>query len=237
MRRLPVIGGLALVLVALGLMLLLRDFVRQTITPPLAYLLWLFDLALRSVPQSVYWALIVAGVAVFALRSLAAGRARASADAPHVAPLVLALAHRAPMSPLQQRVEQIAHLDTSAFAREKIAFELRALLLQVLAYRERQPAADIERRIRSGALDVPPHVRRLVVDWQSWLPGPPPAHAVKRWLAFLRPARLAEKGRRGAGDAERETWSRSGGEEVLMEVVAYLESLLGSTSMEEQQHG
>ena len=156
------------VIVTLSIALTLQGVVRQVLIPPLSYALWLVDLVIRSVAQSTFWTILVAAGFLIAVRSLFGGW-RKSVPIRHVVP---AAGDRPELSRLQQRLHDLQQLNESTFAREKVSFELRRITLDLLAYQERQDPAEIERRVRSGALTIPSEIRALLLSWQTWLDNP-----------------------------------------------------------------
>ncbi|MCL5996640.1 MAG: hypothetical protein M1546_11390 [Chloroflexi bacterium] len=156
------------VIVTLLIALTVQGVVRQVIIPPLSYALWLADLVIRSVAQSTFWTILVAVGFLVAVRSLFGGW-RKGVLMRHVVP---AVGDRPEPSRLQQRLHDLQQLNESTFAREKVSFELRRITLDLLAYQEHQDPAEIERRVRSGALTIPSEIRALLLSWQTWLADP-----------------------------------------------------------------
>ncbi|MCL4505524.1 MAG: hypothetical protein M1434_02710 [Chloroflexi bacterium] len=206
----------ALVVLATGVVALgLRDFVSQVIVQPVAYILWLAGLIFRSIPQSMFWGLVVAVAILAAWRSLGLARAALFARRRPPGPTIPDQPDR---SILAAMFDDLARMRDSAFAREKVAFELRGLLVKLLAYREREPAAQIERRIRDGQLVTPPEVRTLLADWQHWLSGPPANPWARRWQRILVRLGLGRPDPRGP---------LVSCEERLDAVIAYMEQIVG----------
>ena len=157
-----------LLIVALALMVGLREFVRLYIVVPVSYAAWFIDLVLRSISQSTYWAILVVIGALLAWQSV--GSLRSLIRKRTVVALV---PDKVGQSRLVERRDLFSRVDDSAFARERIAFEMRSLIVQLLAYQERQSVAEIELRIRNHAISAPPDVKSLLVDWRSWLTDEP----------------------------------------------------------------
>ena len=65
--------GLILVL-AIPLVWVLKDFAREAIATPLLYVLWIGDLFFQSIPQVLFWALFLASALIVAGRSLIRGK-------------------------------------------------------------------------------------------------------------------------------------------------------------------
>jgi hypothetical protein len=155
----------ALLLAALLVTLALQGLVRQAIVLPLSYLFWLADLLVSSVPQGTFWALLLA-VGVYITAKSLFGRQRRRSFARLTPPEET---DRPEPSRLHQRLYYLQQLSNSSFAREKIAFELRRLIIEILAYQERESTAEIERRVHDGTLAAPPEVHLLLKSWQTWL--------------------------------------------------------------------
>lgn len=166
-RRLlvPIALGVTVLLGAVVLSLFVRDFVRQVIVLPVTYIAWLIDLVIRSIPQSAFWAVAVAVGILTAWRTLAARRAALTSTVP-------ILAEQSDRSVFLSRLDYIVRMRESPFAREKLAFELRLLIIKLLVYRERLSESEIERQICTGEMVTPPEVHALLTDWQTWLNRP-----------------------------------------------------------------
>jgi hypothetical protein len=195
MRRLrevqpqQVLAAASIVIATGVLALLLRDTVRDVIVLPLAYLLWLADLFLKSIPQAVFLGVLVVAAALLASRGF--GRSREEPETHSVL-----IEGRRDASRLSFWARQFDHCEDSAFASEKLAEELRDLILNILASRERSSPEDVLSGVRNGAVAVPSNVRELLIQPHIWLAGAQGAwfsHVMRRVKAWLRlPERTAE---------------------------------------------
>ncbi len=239
-RRIKLLGrgavasGVVLLLVAVIMSLFVRDFVREAIVVPVSYLIWLVDLVLRSIPQSAFWGAVVAAAALVAWRGLGSARTRTAAQRllhrrPTVVPV---LRDHAAQSVFSTRFEYIARMNDSLFAREKLAFDLRILLVKLLSHRERLPEAEIERRIRAGEageLTTPPAVHSLLTNWQTWLSvpdaGSPVRQLTRLWQWLLRKPTKASQ-------------PNVAMEQRLTQVIEYMEILMsgGPLGSSEEEH-
>jgi hypothetical protein len=224
-------AGIVVIVAALGLMFVLRDFVRQAIVLPLSYIAWLAGLVLNSLPQATYWALLLAAAILVAWKSL--GAPRRLFYQRKVTPII---ADSRVMSLLAARQAQLAQLNLSVFARERTAFELRALVVKLLAYQERQSSSEIEQRIRAGTLETPPEIHALLTDWQSWLadePANPWERRLGRWR-WLRQLRWRmSPGRQQISNQPQP----SPFERKLARAIEYMETQLGSHAPADQPAG
>lgn len=154
MRRISgwrLVGFLALtVLLVAVLMAALRDFVREVVVVPLSYLLWFVELILKSIPQFVSWALLLAIVMLLVIRSLRAE--------PQPAPKPRAVGARS-AGTVEAWLRRIRLRARGQYSRERFAQHLGSLVLTVLAYRERLTPRDIQRRLENGDLAIPPEIR------------------------------------------------------------------------------
>lgn len=175
--------AVALVLLATGaIAFVLRDAVREFIVLPLAYLLWLADLVLRSVPQVAFLALLVILAGVLVLRGFGrpASPERRSATGAGV---------RREATRFGYWVRQFDRCEDSAFASERLAMELRELVARILADEERLSPDEVVARVRDGSLSVPAEVRALMTRPQDWLAtgqADPLSRLIRRICAALR---------------------------------------------------
>jgi hypothetical protein len=178
-RRRLILLGVVLVVV-IGLALVMRDFIRQTILLPLINLGWLVWVGLTSVPQVVFWALFLLIAIVIALRSLSAGPARLPA---HAGMMSLRITQSSRYHHWRIALEALPH---SPFARERIERELQVLVLQVLAEQERTDFEEIRARQNRGELDLSdqiPAIQALFNLKHSFYPAPPSILSI--WWARL----------------------------------------------------
>ncbi len=186
-RPLTVALGVALAIAALAATVLLaaylRDIVRDVFAGPLGYTLYLAGLLLRSVPQALFLGVLIALGVVIAFSSLGARR-----DDPGLPP------GRARPDPRHSRMRvwtyYLSQFGRSAYAREKMTLEMRALILSSLAVLERSTPVEIERRIINGSLDVPAEVADLALAERALASrsraGSPPRSRLPRALEELR---------------------------------------------------
>lgn len=140
--------GLGLLLAAL-LALVLRDFMRESVVVPLLYGLWIARLYIESLPQTLFWALLIIAALVIAGGSLI-GRRKPRAKA------------RAIEGEPKGRVTQWAlriRLGTQGdYFRARLARRLGQLALATLAHRQHRPMEEIREMIESGELDGPKEI-------------------------------------------------------------------------------
>lgn len=193
-----------------ALTLLLRDAVRDLVVIPVTYLLWIADIFVRSVPQSIQLIVVVAIAALAALRALAAGRARA--EAPPIPPQP-----RYEQSRLGLWSRHLHGVDDSAYAAEKLAHELRTMIIGTLSNDWRIDREEIVARARGGELDAPPEVREVIAGIPMWLKIQP-SNPITRAIRSLRARWYPDEPPHGALEMAR----------ALGVVAAYVESLGGA---------
>ncbi|MCS7056401.1 MAG: hypothetical protein NZM18_09570 [Thermoflexales bacterium] len=161
--RLAQLLMVALLFIVIGaLTFTLRDVVREAVVIPLAYAVWLTDVLLRSLPQSLFLAILLMISAVIVLRRLL--QANAQPDELPSRPTVSGTRSR-----LGFWMRQLNNLDRSRFAREQVAQEMRNLILRTLAQTRQLEPGEVMAGIRSGAIGVPPEVEGLLRNWQGWM--------------------------------------------------------------------
>lgn len=151
----------AVMLIGVGVLTLaLRDVVRESVVIPLAYAVWLADLLLKSLPQSLFLAVLVLVSAVVVLRGLL-----------YTSPLPRQFVPRQDRGGFRSRLDfwtrRLNALDASPFAQEQSAQEMRNLVLRALA--DQLDPDEVAAAVRNGALAVPPEVGALLLNWRDWL--------------------------------------------------------------------
>ena len=141
--------GLILVL-AIPLVWVLKDFAREAIATPLLYVLWIGDLFFQSIPQVLFWALFLASALIVAGRSLIRGKKPAQQE-------------REAETVRKGQVQILArwlHLAAQEdYFEWRLARHLGELTSAVLAQRERTAVARMRKHLRDGELDLPPEVQ------------------------------------------------------------------------------
>lgn len=186
----------AAMLIGVGVLTLaLRDVVRESVVIPLAYAVWLADLLLKSLPQSLFLAVLVLVSAVVVLRGLL-----------YTSPLPRQFMPRRDRGGFRSRLDfwtrRLNALDASPFAQEQSAQEMRNLVLRALA--DQLDPDEVAAAVRNGALAVPPEVGALLLNWRDWLSDDAAAslHTSPRtWWERLREALRPD--RRSAAESAR----------------------------------
>jgi hypothetical protein len=150
-RVLPLLA--ILIALALPLMLVLEDFVRDAIVLPLAYLLWLVGVILDALPQALFLSLIVFLGAYIAARSLSRDRKPEQTEQPRYSRSEGAVA---------LWLERIGRVSEGAYSRERLNYYLGQLLTRTIAHEEHIPPREILHAVDTGELDLPPEIRMYV---------------------------------------------------------------------------
>jgi hypothetical protein len=149
-RLLPV--GIVLLL-AVPLVLVLRDLAREVIVVPLLHLLWVGDLYFQSIPQALFWALFSMVALIIAARSLVRDKkpARKKRQTETVGE-----------GQVQVLTRWIRYAAQGGYSKWWLAQHLGELTCEVLAYRERITPGQMREQLRDGDLDAPPEVRAFL---------------------------------------------------------------------------
>lgn len=145
-RAILIVTGV-LIALALPLMFVMEDFVREAIVQPLAYQAWFVNTILSALPQSLLIGALLALMLYLAIRSL--GRRQTTPWKPPPR------GRQAPGSVhvWLRRLELVSQGD---YSRERFDHHFSQLVMRVLAYDERLPQREMLRRLEIGELPVPP---------------------------------------------------------------------------------
>jgi len=171
------------VLLVAALTLVLRGWVRDVILTPILFLLWLGGLLIRSTPQWIFWGVFLVLALLILANSLGTGkRPDQNVD------------RAEPGHPQRERVlfwaKQIRWKARRDFSLLGNGEPLKRLILEVIAFQERLSLTEVEQRLESGELDVPPTIRMCL----QHKPTPEPSSPVSIWERLQH--RWADFGRR-----------------------------------------
>jgi len=207
------------VLLVAALTLVLRGWVRDVILTPILFLLWLGGLLINSTPQWIFWGVFLVLALLILANSLGTGkRPDQNVD------------RAEPGHPQRERVlfwaKQIRWKARRDFSPVGSAEPLRRLILEVIAFQERLSLTEVEQRLESGELDVPPAVRTCLQRKLT----PEPSSLVSLWERLGR--RWADLGRWAhvliSGLTESRSYTQPSPFESELESVAqFLEDRLG----------
>jgi hypothetical protein len=131
------------------------DFMRDTIIVPIYYLIWVISLVLKSIPQGVYFAVLVFLSLLIGFKTLESVRVERSTKR---------LEKDWPESGTQYLhwKSLCANMDINPFSRGRFAWEARKLILSILAYEQGIDSVEAETLVRKGMVDVPDTIRNLI---------------------------------------------------------------------------
>jgi ABC-type multidrug transport system fused ATPase/permease subunit len=176
--------GIVLVVVILLfslLTLLYWSFVRDTFIVPIYYVIWVGDLALKSVPQQAYLAFLILISLFIGVNTLLSMRVRRFTRGVERIPTQNE-------SRYNYWRKLCSNLYSSPFAQDTFAWEARKLILSIFAYQNGIESAQIEAMIRNDVLSVPEPIRKLIEEKkiQDFNPAPKPTENIvirlQRWL-------------------------------------------------------
>ena len=206
------------VLLVAALTLVLRDWVRDVILTPILFILWLGGLLIKSTPQWIFWGVFLVMALLILANSLGTGkRPDQNVD------------RAEPGHPRRERVlfwaKQIRWRARRDFSPLGNGEPLRRLVLEVIAFQERLSLTEVEQRLESGELDVPPTIRTCLQHKLT----PEPSSPVSLWERLQH--RWADFGRRAhvliSGLTEARSYTQpSPFDSELESVVQFLEDRL-----------
>ena len=147
-RVLPLLA--ILLALALPLMFLLEDFMRDAIVLPLAYLGWLIGVILDALPQALFLTVIVAMGIYIALRSLS--RERPSESVREVQ------SHRSEGA-VALWLKRLERVSEGAYSRERLNYYLGQLLTRTIAHEQHMAPKDVLRAVDIGELTLPAEIQ------------------------------------------------------------------------------
>jgi hypothetical protein len=149
MKRHLLLAG-AILLLALPLALLLRDFVREVFVVELLRVLWTVRLLFESVPQLLWWGLFLLAAVLVAIRSLGWRQRRGRR---------LVAKKAGPVGPVQDLAKRIERAAEGDYFRWSLGVYLSDLAWEVMAQRERTTAEQVRQRFEAERMDLPPVVQ------------------------------------------------------------------------------
>jgi hypothetical protein len=175
-EKLKVILIMAAVLIALALplMFLLEDFVRDAIILPLGYYAWYFGVIFDALPQSLLIGVLVALLAYLAAGSLR--RQRSAPDKPRT--------HQRQL-PGNVRIwtDRIDLVSQGTYSRARFEHQFGQLLLRLISHEERLSLRETMQRIQAGEIEIAPELKPYVLRALST--GPATRRGLLGWLKAL----------------------------------------------------
>ncbi len=139
--------------VSLALLIVFKGAVTEVVVVPLLYLVWLSELTFNSIHQAVLWALMLTLTAMLLLSALHG----ASKDS---APLYRPVDEdRGNSRRIAYWTKRLARNADGQFLDFQSLLDLRRLILSVWAYHRLVRPVELERQVRSGAVELPPDLQ------------------------------------------------------------------------------
>ena len=142
-----------LVALALPLMFLLENFIRDAIVLPLAYQAWLIGVIVGALPEGCLLMPVVGLATFLAVRSLQRRQERSTTEKP---------VRRAPMGAARMWYERVEHVAAGTYSRERLEHYVGQCLMSVVGYENRLSPREALRMIENGDIAVPGNVRSYV---------------------------------------------------------------------------
>uniref|UniRef100_A0A7C4KHY3 Uncharacterized protein n=1 Tax=Anaerolinea thermolimosa TaxID=229919 RepID=A0A7C4KHY3_9CHLR len=175
---LSVIGSVAITLI-------FRQQIRSWLVVPVSYVVWYINLILETVPQPIFWVILVLGGFFLSIRTILKNLPQS--DLPPE-PTYSGLS----ASRYQYWLWYISTYQISPFSSENLARNLSRLVMDVLAYQEHLTISELEEMIRSGKLNLPEDIREFLITRRLVPPQPAPP-LVLRWFDRLRRRRTRQR--------------------------------------------
>jgi hypothetical protein len=143
-----------LIALALPLMFLLEDFVRDAIVIPVSYYAWYFGVILDALPHSLFVGILVIVLAYLAAMSLR--RNRTAVWRPR-------FSERQSPGSVRIWTDRINLVSQGDYSRERFEHQFGQLVMHLIAHEERLSLRAAARQVQMQELDVPPELERYLL--------------------------------------------------------------------------
>jgi hypothetical protein len=150
-KVLMMVGVLAAL--AIPLMFLLEDFVREAIVEPMAYQIWLARVIVSALPQAVFLIGFLPILLYIAVRSLRGGNVKVWESQKK---------ERSSGGNLQTWLQRMELVTEGSYSKERFDHQLGQLLLQIIAHQQRLPMRETVYSIENGTIDVPSDIELYI---------------------------------------------------------------------------
>jgi hypothetical protein len=141
---------LLIIVLALILTLVGRDFMNRAIVSPLLYFYWVGRLIFASIPQGIIWGIFVVGAGLLAWPTFIRRPARTR---------LAYFGRRNPPGRIETWQVLIGQAKKEPYYRWKLAQNLRTVTLNALAHDERLALKVLRQRLASNELGFPPEIQ------------------------------------------------------------------------------
>lgn len=155
-----------ILITALALAPLIRDFIREFVVVPLLYTFWIGRIVYEAIPQAAFWSCFLAVALLLASASLL-GPGKPKSKTYEV------------KTGQRGRIETWANLIRQApqedYYQWRLAQPLRELTLETLAHEARLSSKEIKQRLLNDQLNLPPEIRTYLqasLKSLTYLPAP-----------------------------------------------------------------
>ena len=163
-----------------ALSLFFRPWVRDQVVLPLAYLFWVLRLLVYSIPQGVFWGVLVLIGLIVALRTI---RPPQTFPVPGAPPSTTHSASR-----YATWLRYVSMMDSSRFAGDNLARDLIRLTVQTLAYQHSLANDEVYSRLEHEDLGLQPQLLAFVRQ-RAFLTQPPSQPRLTAFFRRFLPAR------------------------------------------------
>jgi hypothetical protein len=162
-RRL-IFFAVLLLLVSVGVLLWMREVIREIFVLPLSYLFFIIGIFVRSTPEIYFWIVVLIFSSLIAYRSLDRKAMKQEQLAPYeMAELAADPARRGRVYSWLIKYQSMRN-NGSEYYSSNFHQSLGRLLLDLLSHRYHLPPLQVEQRLRSDTLAVPPDVREYLLN-------------------------------------------------------------------------
>ena len=148
LKTILIMAGILLAL-ALPLMFVLEDFVRDAIILPLGYYVWFFGVILDALPQSCLVSVLLAFLLYLAAKSLRRQQKLVRRPLPN---------DRQLPGNVRMWMERINLVSQGSYSRERFQHQFGQVLMRWVSHEERLSLRETVRHIQNGQLDVAPEL-------------------------------------------------------------------------------
>ncbi|WP_303773088.1 hypothetical protein [Anaerolinea thermophila] len=201
--------------VAVLLTVIFRQQIRAYLVEPLSYVIWYAQLIIHTVPQPLFWAVMILGGMYLIGKAVLEGL-------PSSEQLSEPRDGVASMSRYRYWLWYFGAFSRNRFASENLARHLAHLVIEIVGYQEHLTSEEVEKKIREGTLNLPEEVLTFLRTRRLTAPEHP-TNTPKVWIERLR-ARLFQPPGTISSSNQEETIYR------LKEVVTFIEERIGGSN-------